>query len=111
MALYGGIYTGRRFSGRSLSYNLYHIILNFRKVMEMYINAQTVITAAAVLGAVATLLGGLSAVHIRAMKEEMCLLTYGVLACLKGLKEMGQNGTVTEAIDKIEKHMNQEAHK
>ena len=45
------------------------------------------------------------------MKEEMCLLTYGVLACLKGLKEMGQNGTVTEAIDKIEKHMNQEAHK
>jgi hypothetical protein len=24
---------------------------------------------------------------------------------------MGQNGTVTEAIDKIEKHMNQEAHK
>jgi hypothetical protein len=123
LALYGGIYTGRRFSGRSLSYNLYHIILNFRKAMEMYINAQTVITAAAVLGAVATLLGGLSAVHswyqrqnkqdedIRAMKEEMCLLTYGVLACLKGLKEMGQNGTVTEAIDKIEKHMNQEAHK
>ena len=85
LALYGGIYTGRRFSGRSLSYNLYHIILNFREVMEMYINAQTVITAAAFLGAVATLLGGLSAVHswyqrqnkqdedIRAMKEEMCL--------------------------------------
>lgn len=89
----------------------------------MYINAETVITAAAVLGAVATLLGGLSAVHswyqrqnkqdkdIQAMKEEMCLLTYGVLACLKGLKEMGRNGPVTEAIDKIEKHMNQEAHK
>ena len=89
----------------------------------MYINAQTVITAAAFLGAVATLLGGLSAVHswyqrqnkqdedIRAMKEEMCLLTYGVLACLKGLKEQGCNGPVTEAVDKIEKHMNQEAHK
>ena len=89
----------------------------------MYINAQTVITAAAFLGAVATLLGGLSAVHswyqrqkrqdvdIQAMKEEMCLLTYGVLACLKGLKEMGRNGPVTEAIDKIEKHINEEAHK
>ena len=123
MALYGGISAGRRFRGGSLSYNLYRIILNFREVMEMYINAQTVITAAAVLGAVATLLGGLSAVHswyqrqnkqdedIRAMKEEMCLLTYGVLACLKGLKEQGCNGPVTVAIDKIEKHMNQEAHK
>lgn len=89
----------------------------------MYINAQTFITAAAVLGAVVTLLGGLFAVYrwyqrqakqdvdIQAMKEEMCLLTYGVLACLKGLKEMGRNGPVTEAIDKIEKHMNQEAHK
>lgn len=89
----------------------------------MYINAQTIITLAAFLGAVVTLLGGLFAayrwyqkqnqqdVDIKAMKEEMCLLTYGVLACLKGLKEMGRNGPVTEAIDKIEKHMNQEAHK
>ena len=89
----------------------------------MYINTQAVITAAAFAGAAATLLGGLFAayrwyqrqnkqdVDIQAMKEEMCLLTYGVLACLKGLKEMGQNGPVTEAIGKIEKHMNQEAHK
>lgn len=89
----------------------------------MYINVQTIITLAAFLGAVVTLLGGLFAayrwyqkqnqqdVDIKAMKEEMCLLTYGVLACLKGLKEMGRNGPVTEAIDKIEKHMNQEAHK
>lgn len=45
------------------------------------------------------------------MKEEMCLLTYGVLACLKGLQELECNGPVTEAIGKIEKHMNQEAHK
>jgi hypothetical protein len=91
--------------------------------MKMYINAQTVITAAALMGAVATLLGGLSAVHswyqrqnrqdvdIKAMKEEMCLLTYGVLACLKGLQEMNCNGPVTEAVNKIEKHINQEAHK
>ena len=45
------------------------------------------------------------------MKEEMCLLTYGVLACLKGLKEQGCNGPVTEAVAKIEKHVNQDAHK
>ena len=76
----------------------------------MYIDAQTVITAAAFMGAVTTLLGGLSAVHswyrqdvdIQAMKEEMCLLTYGVLACLKGLQELDCNGPVTEAVNKIE---------
>lgn len=38
------------------------------------------------------------------------LLTYAVLACLKGLKEQGCNGPVTEAIGKIEKHINQKAH-
>jgi hypothetical protein len=47
---------------------------------------------------------------IAMMKEELCLLTYGVLACLKGLKEQGCNGPVTNAIEKIEKHMNQQAH-
>ena len=89
----------------------------------MYVDAQVVIGAAALLAAVTAILGGLFAVYrwyqrqekqdedIKAMKEEICLLTYGVLACLKGLKEQGCNGPVTEAVDKIEKHMNQEAHK
>ena len=89
----------------------------------MYVDAQVIIGAAAFLAAVTALLGGLFAVYrwyqrqekqdedIKAMKEEMCLLTYGVLACLKGLKEQGCNGPVTEAVDKMEKHMNQEAHK
>ena len=44
-------------------------------------------------------------------KEELTLITYGLLACLKGLKEQGCNGPVTEAINKIEKHLNIEAHK
>ena len=35
---------------------------------------------------------------------------YGILACLKGLKEQGCNGPVTEAIDKIQKHINKQAH-
>lgn len=89
----------------------------------MYIDGQTIITAAAVVGAVSALVGTLLAVYrwylrqnkqdeeIKALKEEMCLLTYGVLACLKGLKEKGCNGPVTVAIDKIEKHMNEEAHR
>ena len=48
---------------------------------------------------------------IAAIKTEQTLLTYGILACLKGLKEQGCNGPVTEAINKIEKHLNEEAHK
>lgn len=47
---------------------------------------------------------------IKVMKSELCLLTYGLLACLKGLKEQGCNGPVTEAIDKIEKRINKQAH-
>ena len=47
---------------------------------------------------------------IKQIKDEMCLLTYAVLACLKGLKEQGCNGPVTEAIGKVEKHINQAAH-
>ena len=85
--------------------------------------AEMIIKAAAVLAAV----GGIGAaiyklVHwideqkkqtkeISSLKEEQTLLTYGVLACLKGLKEQGCNGPVTEAIGKIEKHLNLQAHK
>lgn len=47
---------------------------------------------------------------IKQIQKEQQLLTYGVLACLKGLKEQGANGPVSEAIDKIEKHMNEAAH-
>ena len=47
---------------------------------------------------------------IKLMDEELCLLTYAILACLKGLKEQGCNGPVTEAIEKVEKHVNKKAH-
>ena len=88
----------------------------------MYIDANTIITSASVLGAVVTIGGVLVAGYkwfsrqnkrdedIKAMKSELCLLTYGLLACLKGLKEQGCNGPVTEAIDKIEKRINKQAH-
>jgi len=48
---------------------------------------------------------------IKAIKEEQSILTTGVLACLKGLKEQGCDGPVTEAISSIENHLNKEAHK
>jgi Na+/H+ antiporter NhaD/arsenite permease-like protein len=89
---------------------------------EITVSWQTLITLAAVLGAVAAILKyynkGYDFVKrqeeqdkiIKAIQEEQTLLTYGVLACLKGLHEQGANGPVTEAIDKIEKHINQKAH-
>jgi hypothetical protein len=48
---------------------------------------------------------------IAAIKQEQTLLVFGILACLKGLKEQGCNGPVTEAINKLETHLNQKAHK
>lgn len=48
--------------------------------------------------------------EIKGIKEEQGILTYGILACLKGLQEQGCDGPVTEAIAKIEKHLNVKAH-
>ena len=88
----------------------------------MYISVGTIITAASLLTAIAAIFSAIFAVYrwylkqnrqdeeIKKMKTEQCLLTYGILACLKGLKEQGCNGPVTEAIDKLEKHINKQAH-
>ena len=46
----------------------------------------------------------------RSCHEEQTLIIYGLLACLKGLQEKGCNGPVTEAINKIERHINIKAH-
>ncbi len=86
------------------------------------LNWQTLITAAAVLTAVITILGRYNKLYdfvkrqeeqdklIKAIQDEQTILTEGILACLKGLKEQGANGPVSEAINKIEKHLNEKAH-
>lgn len=88
----------------------------------MYIDASAIIEIGKVIGAIMVICGlpisiykwysrqNEQDVEIKKMKEEQCLLTYGTLACLKGLKELGCNGAVTEAIDKMEKHLNKAAH-
>lgn len=88
----------------------------------MYIDQNTIITSASVFSALVVFFSAIFAVYrwylkqnrqdkeIEKIKSEQCLLTYGILACLKGLKEQGCNGPVTEAIDKIEKHINKQAH-
>lgn len=108
-----------------------HIMLT--QPIQIELTAQSIITASAVVAAIVALVAtfakivrwvdlqkkqttdieALRATHngdINAMKQEQTLLVYGILACLKGLKEQGCNGPVTEAINKIEKHLNQKAH-
>lgn len=43
-------------------------------------------------------------------REERQIIVYGLLACLKGLREQGCNDSVPKAIDKIEKYINSKAH-
>ncbi len=84
---------------------------------------QIIITIASIITALGVIFGMIFAVYrwylkqekqdkdIKSIKEEQTLLTYGVLACLKGLKEQGCDGPVTTAINQIEKHINKQAHK
>lgn len=84
---------------------------------------QIIITIASVITALGVIFGVIFAVYrwylkqekqdkdIKSIKEEQTILTYGVLACLKGLKEQGCDGPVTTAIDQIEKYINKQAHK
>ena len=101
--------------------------------MQITLTWQTIITASAFLGAVvaiATLIAKLvrwvdrqkkqdddikqlrkhHEDDMTIIKEENTLLVFGILACLKGLREQGCNGPVTETIDKIEKYLNKKAH-
>lgn len=102
--------------------------------MDITITWQSVITAAAFIGAVIALVTYFSKVvrwvdkqskqdeeikqlkkhheeDIAAIKQEQTLLVFGILACLKGLKEQGCNGPVSEAIQRYEKYLNEKAHK
>ena len=57
----------------------------------MYVTGDTIIRFATVLGALGTL-GAL------------------LLATLDGLKQLGANGNVSDAYQRLEKHLNQSAH-
>ena len=84
---------------------------------------EIIITVASVITALGVILGLFITIHnwvlkqnkqdvdISSIKEEQSILTKGVLACLKGLKEQGCDGPVTTAIVEIEDHLNKQAHK
>ena len=48
---------------------------------------------------------------LKEVREELCVVNYAVLAALDALKQQGYNGGVTDARDRLEKHINQKAHK
>ena len=89
----------------------------------MTITWQTILTAAAVVGAVGTLIGIFVKVvrwvdkqkeqseQIQTLKEEQQVLCYGMLAALDGLKQLGANGNVSKAHEALEKHLNSKSHK
>lgn len=89
---------------------------------EVIVLKDLLLILAEILGAGAVVFGAVFAVHkwvlkqnaqddeIKALKEEQTIICYGVLAALKGLKEQGCNGPVTEAINEMEKHLNKKAH-
>ena len=84
---------------------------------------EVLLFSAEILGAGGVVFGAVFAIYrwilrqnkqdteIKALKEEQTVICYGVLAALKGLQEQGCNGPVTEAINKIEKHLNVQAHR
>lgn len=45
------------------------------------------------------------------IKQEQHLITKGTLASLKGLKEQGCNGPVTEALEELDEYILKQAHK
>ncbi len=44
------------------------------------------------------------------IKAEQGIMSYALLACLDGLKQLGANGNVTAAHAKLEKYLNKKAH-
>lgn len=87
------------------------------------VSADTIITIAAVIGALGVIFGVVFAVYrwylkqekqdkdIAHIKEEDTLIVFALFACLDGLQQLGANHTVPIAKDKLDKYINQRAHK
>ena len=91
--------------------------------MTVKIDANTIITAAAVITAATVVFGFIFRIYqwylsrkkdkayITRIKEENCLICFALSACLDGLTQLGANHTVPVAKDKLDKYLNQQAHK
>lgn len=90
--------------------------------MQVTLTWQTLLTVAAIVGAVVAIISYLRKLFgwfekqelqdksIEEIKAEQAILTSGILACLKGLVELGCDGVVKEQIQNIESYLNNKAH-
>ena len=92
-----------------------------------------IIKISALMGAIATVGGGVCALvmwvqrpkknkesiaelrkthedDMKTIKDELCVMSYAMLASLDGLKQLHCNGEVTKAHEALEKHLNKRAH-
>ena len=84
--------------------------------MDTIIKAAALVTALGVLGGVAVSLYRASerdrkqSEIIKEVMAEQSLICYGLRGALQGLIEQGCNGPCKDALEKLNKHLNQEAH-
>lgn len=88
----------------------------------MWIDVDTIIKAAALVTALGVLGGVVVSLYktserdrkqseiIKEMMAEQSLICYGLRGALQGLIEQGCNGPCKDALEKLNKHLNQEAH-
>ncbi len=88
----------------------------------MTVTADTIIKAASLFMALSALVGAIIAVYktvdnnkkqnsaIMATENELGIICYALQGCLQGLIEQGCDGPCKDALDKLQKHINQKAH-
>lgn len=89
----------------------------------MFIDADVIIKAAALLSALGALVGAIVAVYkilegnkrqsqeINAMKAEQTIICYALQGALQGLIEQGCDGPCKDALNMLQKHLNKTAHR
>lgn len=89
----------------------------------MYIDADVIIKAASLLGALGALGGVIIALYkqyesnkkqsevIKEIQEEQTLICYGLRGALEGLIEQGCDGPCKDALNLLDKHLNKSAHR
>lgn len=90
--------------------------------MEIIVTTETIVRAASLITALGVIGGAIvwcvkflgrqkaQDKELKELRKENTMICYGILACLKGLKEQGCNGPVSEALNRLEKHLNEAAH-
>ena len=88
----------------------------------MYIDVESVKSLAVIITSLSTICGLIVAVYkfytrqkkqdveLAAIRKELQLVCFGLKACLSGLHDQGCNGPVTEALNRLDKHLNEKAH-